>query len=95
MAEVTVARVQGESFDLETGRAMPKALVLTNGQDEVPVYVEDDTALAVIALARGRQEEPPKKQPKKKKAKASKDPPLAVVDPLEDYRDASTGAPSL
>jgi len=53
---IRVVRVAGESYDLETGDAIPKALVLSNGVREFPIYVDDDTAMAVIAMMAEAQE---------------------------------------
>lgn len=106
MAKITVSRVVGESFDLGTGEALPKAIVLTDGIVELPVYVDDEIALSVISLAHGNGElqepepvEAPKKPGKPKKRQRKKVPdakaPEAVVDETEAYRDELTGVPSL
>jgi hypothetical protein len=47
---IRITRVVGESFDLETKTETPKALVLSNGIREFHLYVDDDTALSIIAM---------------------------------------------
>jgi len=47
---IRVVRIAGEIFDLETKKSTPKALVLSNGIRELSIHIEDDTAVAVIAL---------------------------------------------
>lgn len=47
---IRVVRIAGESFDLETKREMPKALILSNGMREYALYVDDDTATAVLGM---------------------------------------------
>lgn len=96
MGKVTVSRIMGESFDLLTGDTIPKAVVLSNGADEIPIYVDDETALAILAMAHSgvQQELPLEAKPKKRQKKPKEEQRLAVVDELEAYRDASTGAPS-
>lgn len=105
MVKVTVARIQGESFDLSTGEAVPKAVVLTNGTSEIPLYVNDEIAMSVLAMAHGngalqesapaeKAEEP--KKPEKPKKRQKKREEVSFED-LEDeaYRDTLTGVPSL
>lgn len=48
---IKVVRIAGEAFDLETGERASKALVLSNGTDEIHVPVRDDIINAVIHLA--------------------------------------------
>jgi len=45
---IVVKRIAGESYDLETGAAIPKSLVLSNGSQELSILIDDDTAAAVI-----------------------------------------------
>jgi hypothetical protein len=47
---IKVVRIAGESFDLENQHEMPKALILSNGAEEFSVYVDDETAAAVLKL---------------------------------------------
>lgn len=47
---IKVTRIAGESFDLETKQEMPKALILSNGKREYAIYVDDETAKAVVEL---------------------------------------------
>jgi hypothetical protein len=49
---IRVTRIAGESFDLENRREMPKALILTNGKREFSLYVDDETAAAVLEMMR-------------------------------------------
>jgi hypothetical protein len=53
---ITVKRITGESYDLETGEEIPKTLVLSNGSQEVSIAVDDETAVEVVKLMVGRQE---------------------------------------
>jgi hypothetical protein len=48
-----VKRILGESFDLESGAKIPKALVISNGTDELNIPIDDDTAMAVVRLMVG------------------------------------------
>lgn len=47
---IKVTRIAGESFDLETKEELPKALILFNGKREYPIYVDDETARAVVEM---------------------------------------------
>jgi hypothetical protein len=47
---IQVVRIAGESFDIETGKQVSKALVLSNGADEVHVPVREDVIKAVLHL---------------------------------------------
>jgi hypothetical protein len=53
---IAVIRIAGESLDLQTGAEMPKALVLSNGISEYTLFVDDDTARAVIGMQRELEE---------------------------------------
>lgn len=90
---IRVTRIMGESFDLETGHQLPKSIVLTNGVKEIPVFVDDDVALAVIEMMTG--ESAPKKSSPALETKPER--PLATpVRPVESsYIDPDTGAESL
>lgn len=47
---ITVTRIAGESYNLQTGEMLPKALVLSNGAKEYFLYVDEETAAAVLQL---------------------------------------------
>jgi hypothetical protein len=47
---IRVVRIAGEAFDIETGAKSSKALVLSNGVNEVHVPVRDDIINAVLHL---------------------------------------------
>ena len=47
---IRVVRIVGEAFDIETGQCSSKALVLSNGENEVHVPVRDDVINAILHL---------------------------------------------
>jgi hypothetical protein len=47
---IRVVRLAGESYDLETGDQLPKALILSNGVREFSLHVDDETARAVVEM---------------------------------------------
>lgn len=47
---IKIVRIAGESFDLETQQEMPKALILSNGERELSLYVDDDVAKEIIEM---------------------------------------------
>jgi hypothetical protein len=47
---ITVSRISGESFDLSSGKELPKSLALTNGQREILVVVDDEIIREVIQM---------------------------------------------
>lgn len=47
---IRVIRIAGESFDLVSGEQLPKALILSNGVREYPLYVDDETAHFVLQM---------------------------------------------
>jgi hypothetical protein len=47
---IKVVRIAGESYDLETGAEMPKALVLSNGVREVSIHVDDSVINEVVQM---------------------------------------------
>jgi len=47
---IRVVRLTGESYDLESGLELPKALVLSNGIREFSLHVDDSTAMAVVQM---------------------------------------------
>lgn len=53
---IRVIRIAGESYDLETGEELPKALILSNGLREFALHVDDETAHAVVQMMAESQE---------------------------------------
>lgn len=53
---IRVTKVLGESFDLETKEETPKALILSNGIREFQLYIDDATAMAIIAMIQEEKE---------------------------------------
>lgn len=47
---ITITRIAGESYNLQTGEQMPKALILSNGIREYSLYVDDHTAKDILSL---------------------------------------------
>jgi len=47
---IRVVRISGESIDLETGKELPKSLVLSNGLREISITVSDEIVQEVIRL---------------------------------------------
>lgn len=47
---IRVVRITGEGFNLENGEQEPKALVLSNGENEVSIPVDDEAVNAVLHL---------------------------------------------
>jgi hypothetical protein len=47
---IRVVRIMGESVNLETGEETQKAIVLSNGSQEVEVFADERTIAKVIAL---------------------------------------------
>lgn len=47
---IRVVRIAGEGYDLDTGEAHPKSLVLTNGYREVFLPVDDQAVHAVLEM---------------------------------------------
>lgn len=50
---ITIKKILGESFDLDTKEELPKALLLSNGQAEAVVYVDDACIEQVLLLMAG------------------------------------------
>ncbi len=48
---IRVIRIAGESFDLESGKEMSKAIVLSNGHRELSVYVDDDIIQGLLQMS--------------------------------------------
>ena len=48
---IVVARIVGEGIDLASGSETPKSLVLSNGQREITLQVDDETIQEVIRMA--------------------------------------------
>jgi hypothetical protein len=49
---IFVSRIIGESYDMNTGKEMPKAIALSNGKEEVLLYVDDNIVQALIQMAK-------------------------------------------
>jgi len=85
---IRVTRIAGESYDLESGRSLPKALVLSNGVRELQVFVDDEVAVQVLQLMELVEAAPvqaAKPQPKiQPKAKAPAEPVMATIGDEED-----------
>lgn len=47
---IKVVRISGESFDLESGKEIPKALVLSNGIREILIPVDEEIIVQVIQM---------------------------------------------
>jgi hypothetical protein len=47
---IKVIRIAGESFDFETKKETPKALILSNGKTEFSLYVDDAVAEALVMM---------------------------------------------
>jgi hypothetical protein len=47
---IRVVRITGEGFNLENGAQEPKAIVLSNGDKEISVPVDDDSINALLHL---------------------------------------------
>lgn len=108
---ITVIRVTGESYDLETGTQIPKAIVISNGVQELSILVDDDTARKVIGLMMDQpavsqdMEEPiswPEAQPQViNTAQSGNTQPDAAIhelqegDPHEIYSEPGTGTASI
>ena len=49
---IKVSRISGESYDLETGDKILKAIVLTNGKREIAIQVSDDVITQILMMER-------------------------------------------
>jgi len=47
---VIVSRIIGDTFDLDSGAEIPRAVILTNGKEELMVEVSEDFTQAAIYL---------------------------------------------
>jgi hypothetical protein len=54
---IQVVRITGEDYDLNTGEAHPKSLVLSNGYREMYLPVDDNIVRAILQLAVENQPE--------------------------------------
>jgi len=101
---ITVSKVLGESFDLETREEKGKCLVLTNGRDEVLVSVTDDDIKQVLKLMDGP--DPRLKEPVEQLEDDDPHGPVNLNDEEPDqlgeigglrnnYRDTDTGTESI
>lgn len=90
---IQVVRIAGEAFDIKTGAKTSKALVLSNGTDEVHVPARDDVINAVLHLVYHSLENTKAEDP-------VPPPPEVVVGPPEDrthdgYADPRSGTASI
>jgi hypothetical protein len=103
---ITVSRISGESFDLNTGRELPKSIALTNGHREVFVVVDDEIVQEIIKMemesrnqlpetpAAGRPSVPPHRPPVSPSSNVRVNPELAYVVPeLAELPDEPSDAP--
>jgi hypothetical protein len=96
---IVVTRITGESLNLQNGKEIPSAIVLSNGNEEVHVQVSADVVAEVVRLFTESVEAPvPIRQ--------SDPPPLATVEeddhqqlvnegPGAEYADPATGTESI
>jgi len=90
---IRVVRIAGEAFDIETGERASKAIVLSNGQDEVHVPAGDDVINAVLHLYWSA--------PEMTKAEEPLEAPKVVVEAMQDdgsnrpYDDPRSGTASI
>jgi hypothetical protein len=47
---IKISRIAGESYELETGKRFPKAIVLTNGIREVAIHVPDEIVTQLLQM---------------------------------------------
>lgn len=90
---ISVVRIVGEAFDIETGQYASKALVLSNGENEVHVPVRDDVVNAVLHLVDHSPENTKAGDP-------MPPPPEVVMEPAEApapnaYDDPRSGTASI
>ncbi len=83
---IRVVRIAGEAFDIETGTKTSKALVLSNGENEVHVPVRDDVINAVLHLVYHSPENT-------KEGDTIPPPPEVVVEVPEDRMSAAFDEP--
>jgi len=48
---IYVTRIVGESYDLTNGKELPKGLVLSNGQEEILLFVEDHILQSIVRMS--------------------------------------------
>jgi hypothetical protein len=101
---IFVKRITGESFDLETGSQLPKAIVLSNGASEVSISVNDEDAMAVVQLmvdSAGSKEPTPLRatsaEPKEEPRRSGHVLDLAreIQEASGEYDDPDTGTTSI
>jgi len=49
---IKVSRIAGESYDLETGDKILKAIILTNGKREIAIQVSDEVITQILLMER-------------------------------------------
>ena len=96
---IYLSRIVGESLDLQTGQELPPSIVLSNGDQDITLYVGEQEMRQIVAMyvgttqvqpvARQQVEEPePVAAPVKKKETKSK-----VRG--TNYQDPETGTESI
>jgi hypothetical protein len=89
---IRVVRIAGESFDLETKKEMPKALILSNGAREFALYVDDESAREVLQMM---LETTPEAQLRKaEEPRAAAPSPSRPIIPAKGPAPASSPAPA-
>jgi len=82
---ITVLRIEGEGFDLSTGKDLPPGIVLTNGERERVIYLDPAELRKVVELYINRQ---------KAAAVVTSDPvPAQAHDPLPQVEQKTTRLP--
>jgi hypothetical protein len=55
---IKVSRIVGESYDLETGTQIQKAIVLSNGSKEIAIHVPDEVITQILLMQSMSSEQP-------------------------------------
>jgi len=90
---IKVIRIAGESFDFETKKETPKALILSNGKTEFSLYVGDDVAAAVVRMM--LESEPEGTAPSKSNGSAVVRSPTPVPQPKAAVASMSAKTPQM
>lgn len=90
---IRVVRIVGEAFDIETGQETSKAIVLSNGKDELHVPVRDDVINAILHMYWHAPEQT-------KAAEPQPPPPEVVVEAMDEpisgpFDDPRSGTASI
>lgn len=96
---IVVKRIVGESYDLETGKAVPKGLVLSNGSQEVTIRASDGEIEAVLRLMANQLADPDQEPDSPDHAPMSLVPPqddsVSLNDGLSEWDDQESGLSSI